>query len=127
MKIVLDIRQQLVELCERLGVASTSEDADCSQNLRKAMLSGLFVNVAEHAEEGKYRTVSDVWVKEEGGREEWIRNVPYGVWRALRNGGNPPKVPLSSFSLHQPFIFVMLKCGYNIHKKLINVKKLHII
>ena len=58
----------------------------------EGFVEGLFVNVAEHTGEGKYRTVSDVWVKvkgREGGREEWIRSVPYGVWRALRKRGNP--------------------------------------
>ena len=35
-------------------MASTSGGADCSQNLRKAVLRGLFVNVAEHVGEGKY-------------------------------------------------------------------------
>ena len=69
MKIVLDIRLQLVKLCKQLGVTATSGGAGCSQNLRKALLRGLFVNVAEHAGEGKYRTVSNVWVKG-GGREE---------------------------------------------------------
>ena len=87
MKIILDIRLQLVELCERLGVTLTSGGADCSQNLRKAMLRGLFVNVAEHAGEGKYRTVSDVWVKG--------RSVPYGIRRALRKGEIPNKHPPS--------------------------------
>ena len=81
MKIVLDIRQQLVELCVRLGVASTSGGADCSQNLRKALLRGLFVNVAEHAGEGKYRTVSDVWVKgREGGKEGGMDQVCYMLY-----------------------------------------------
>ena len=78
MKIVLDVRQQLVELCERLGVASTSGGADCSQNLRKALLRGLFVNVAERAGEGKYRTVSDVG-QEEGGRNgSGVCHMVYG-------------------------------------------------
>ena len=38
----------------------------------EALLRGLFVNVVEHAGEGKYRTVSNVWVKGRvgGGRNE---------------------------------------------------------
>ena len=58
MATVLDIRRQLSELCERVGVAVTSGGAECSENVRRALLAGLFVNVAEHVGEGKYKTVS---------------------------------------------------------------------
>ncbi len=58
MKTVYDIRHQLHELCGRVGVAMTTGGADCSENLRKALLKGLFLNVAEHTGEGKYKTVS---------------------------------------------------------------------
>ncbi len=66
MKTVMDTRRQLSELCERVGVAIPSGGGDCSQSLRRALLGGLFVNVAEHVGEGKYKTVSvcvcAVWV-----------------------------------------------------------------
>ena len=58
MKIVTDIRRQLHDLCERVGVAITSGGSECSPSLRESLLTGLFVNVAEHIGEGKYRTVS---------------------------------------------------------------------
>ena len=58
MKTVLDTRRQLSELCESVGVAIASGGAECSENLRKALLSGLFVNMAQHIGEGKYKTVS---------------------------------------------------------------------
>lgn len=64
MKIVFDIRRQLHELCERVGMTIISGGAECSESLRRSLLKGLFVNVAEHVGEGKYRTVSDG-----GGRE----------------------------------------------------------
>ena len=57
MATVLNVRQQLHDLCERVGVAITSYGAECSEPLRKALLSGLFTNVAEHRGEGKYHTV----------------------------------------------------------------------
>ena len=58
MKIVLDVRQQLGELCERLGIPPASGGRECSGSVRMALLGGLFVNVAEHVGGGKYRTVS---------------------------------------------------------------------
>ena len=58
MKTVVDTRRQLSELCERVGVAIASGGADCSRSVRRALLGGLFVNVAEHVGEGKYKTVS---------------------------------------------------------------------
>ena len=57
MATVLNVRQQLNDLCERVGVAITSYGAECSEPLRKALLSGLFTNVAEHRGEGKYHAV----------------------------------------------------------------------
>jgi hypothetical protein len=57
MATVLNVRQQLHDLCERVGVAITSYGAECSEPLRKALLSGLFTNVAEHRGEGKYHAV----------------------------------------------------------------------
>lgn len=55
---VLDVRRQLCELCERVGVSLSTGGTDCSEALRKALLGGLFTNVAEHIGEGKYLTVS---------------------------------------------------------------------
>ena len=57
MATVLNVRQQLHDLCERVGVAITSYGAECSEPLRKALLSGLFTSVAEHRGEGKYHAV----------------------------------------------------------------------
>ena len=59
MNTVLSVRQQLCDLCERVGVAITSYGAECSEPLRKALLGGLFTNVAEHRGEGRYHTVRD--------------------------------------------------------------------
>ena len=58
MRTVLDVRRQLYELCERVGVGLSSGGAECSEALRRALLGGLFTNVAEHIGEGKYLTVS---------------------------------------------------------------------
>jgi hypothetical protein len=58
MKTVVDTRRQLSVLCERVGVPLSTGGSDCSQSVRRALLGGLFVNVAEHVGEGKYRTVS---------------------------------------------------------------------
>ena len=57
MATVVDIRRQLSELCERVDVVITSGGAECSESVRRALLTGLFVNVAEHVGEGKYKTV----------------------------------------------------------------------
>jgi hypothetical protein len=57
MATVLNVRQQLHDLSDRVGVAITSYGAECSEPLRKALLSGLFTNVAEHRGEGKYHAV----------------------------------------------------------------------
>ena len=57
MATVLNVRQQLHDLCERVDVAITNYGAECSEPLRKALLSGLFTNVAEHRGEGKYHAV----------------------------------------------------------------------
>ncbi len=59
MATVLSIRCQLSGLCERVGVACVSGGSECSQVLCRALLRGLFVNVAEHVGEGKYKTVSE--------------------------------------------------------------------
>lgn len=68
MKLVVDTRRQLSELCERVGVVLESGGADCNLSLRRALLGGLFVNVAEYVGEGKYKTVSGcgewVWIQE---------------------------------------------------------------
>ena len=53
-----NIRHQLKELCSKNKVALTSVGAQCSDKVRKALLSGLFFNVAENVGEGKYQTVS---------------------------------------------------------------------
>ena len=60
MTMVLSIHCQLSDLCERVGVACVSGGSDCSEVLRKALLKGLFMNVAEHVGQGKYKTVSYV-------------------------------------------------------------------
>ena len=55
MKTVLDVRRQLKELCQRLGVGlGSSQDS----GVLRSLLGGLFTNVAEHTGEGKYLTVS---------------------------------------------------------------------
>ena len=38
-------------------MAITSGGAECSESVRRALLTGLFVNVAEHVGEGKYKMV----------------------------------------------------------------------
>ena len=58
MSTVLDVRRQLCELCERVGVKLSSGGAECSEELRRALIGGLFMNAAEHIGEGKYLTVS---------------------------------------------------------------------
>ena len=63
MKTVLDIRRQLHELCDRVGVAITSAGSDCSDKLRQSLLSGLFVNISEHVGEGKYKVVSELMTR----------------------------------------------------------------
>ncbi len=59
MSAVLDVRHQLTELCERVGVRLVSAGAECSEAVRRALVSGLFMNIAEHIGEGKYLTVSN--------------------------------------------------------------------
>ena len=61
METVLKIRCQLSDLCERVGVACVSGGSECSLVIRRALLRGLFVNVAEHVGEGKYKTVRYLW------------------------------------------------------------------
>ena len=62
MAIVLNIRFQLLDICERVGLACISAGTECSEVLRRALLKGLFVNVAEHVENGKYMTVRELHV-----------------------------------------------------------------
>ena len=62
MATVLNVRQQLHDLCERVDVVITSYGVECSEPLRKALLSGLFTNVAEHRGEGKYHAVRFLFI-----------------------------------------------------------------
>ena len=57
MNTALNVRQQLSDLCDKVGVAITSYGAECSEPVRQALLGGLFTNVAEHRGEGRYHTV----------------------------------------------------------------------
>ena len=56
MRTVLDIRRQLRELCQREEVRLTSSLN--TEPIMRALLSGLFTNLAEHVGEGRYQTVS---------------------------------------------------------------------
>ena len=56
MQTALDVRQQLLDLCGRQKVELRS--CQDSRSIRRALLAGLVTNTAEHAGEGKYRTVS---------------------------------------------------------------------
>ena len=58
MSTVMDVRRQLTELCGRVGVELRTGGAECSEGVRRALIGGLFMNIAEHAGEGKYLTVS---------------------------------------------------------------------
>ena len=58
MNTVVSVRQQLHDLCERVGVSLTSCGVDSSEPVRKSLLGGLFTNVAKHRGEGRYHTVS---------------------------------------------------------------------
>ena len=56
MQMVKEIRQQLKGLCSSGSIPLlTSHDSDA---VRKCLLYGHFVNIAEHVGEGKYQTVS---------------------------------------------------------------------
>lgn len=55
MRTALDVRAQLVELCNRHGVSLVSSGD--SHAVRTALLVGLYAQTAEHTGEGKYRTV----------------------------------------------------------------------
>ena len=55
MRTALDVRAQLVELCGHQGVELVSSGD--SRAVRRALLEGLRAQTAEHAGEGKYRTV----------------------------------------------------------------------
>lgn len=57
MNTVISVRQQLTDLCQKVGVSITSCGAESSEPVRKALLGGLFTNVAEHRGEGRYHTV----------------------------------------------------------------------
>ena len=52
---VIDIRKQLRDLCQRNEVPLKTSRS--SELVRKALLHGFFMNVAEHLGEGKYQTV----------------------------------------------------------------------
>ena len=56
MATVVEVRKQLKDLCLRLGLPMVSSKSD--EDLRRCLLSGLFMNTAQHAGEGKYKTVS---------------------------------------------------------------------
>ena len=61
MRTVLDVRRQLKELCQRLGVGLEGAGFGSSRDgeaLLRSLLGGLFTNVADHTGEGKYLTVS---------------------------------------------------------------------
>lgn len=52
-----DVRKQLAELCERMNIPMTS----CSPQtlpVRRCLLAGLFLSVAEYQREGHYITVN---------------------------------------------------------------------
>ena len=52
----VEVRKQLAELCERMNIAMTS----CSPQttpVRRCLLAGLFLSVAEYQREGHYLTV----------------------------------------------------------------------
>ena len=53
---IIDVRKQLRDLCQRNEVPLKTSHS--SELIRKALLQGFFVNVAEHLGEGKYQTVS---------------------------------------------------------------------
>ena len=56
MTMVVEVRKQLRDLCLRLGLPLVSSKN--SDDLRRCLLSGLFMNTAQHVGEGKYKTVS---------------------------------------------------------------------
>ena len=51
-----EVRKQLRDLCLRLGLPLVSSKN--SDDLRRCLLSGLFMNTAQHVGEGKYKIVS---------------------------------------------------------------------
>jgi ATP-dependent RNA helicase DHX33 len=56
LRAALDVRQQLVELSGRVGVALVSNSD--GRTVRRALLDGLYCQTAEHVGEGRYRTLS---------------------------------------------------------------------
>ena len=60
MLMATNIRHQLKDLCAKNGVPTMTAGNDCSEKIRKALLSGLFLNVAEQVAKGKYQTVSEL-------------------------------------------------------------------
>ena len=88
MKIVLDVRQQLVELCKRLGM--DLRGCRLQPEFEEGFVEGLFVNVAEHAGEGKYRTVSDVWVKVKGRKGGMDQECAIWCMESLKKKGKSP-------------------------------------
>ena len=57
MRVSLDVRKQLVELCGRHGIAMVTNND--SVIVRRALLEGLQTQTAQHIGEGKYHTVSE--------------------------------------------------------------------
>lgn len=57
MKLVLDIRKQLRELCVRVDIPLQSCNKDTSR-IRQCLATGLFMNTAERQLDGTYRTVA---------------------------------------------------------------------
>lgn len=56
MKIALEIRKQLLEICSKANIAKSS----CGKNtefIRRCLNSGLFLNTAVLQKDGNYKTV----------------------------------------------------------------------
>ena len=60
MSTVQDIRKQLKEICRQNSLQLTSNND--GERLRKTLLCGFFRNVAEHVRDGKYLTVSVLYL-----------------------------------------------------------------
>lgn len=52
-----EVRKQLAELCERMNIPMVSCTPQ-TQPVRRCLLAGLFLSVAEYQREGHYLTVS---------------------------------------------------------------------
>ena len=57
MRIALDVRKQLSDLCDRMQLTKNSCGNE-TEKIRKCLLSGLFRNVASLKKEGYYEVVS---------------------------------------------------------------------